>query len=101
MENILNNSTGFLFFDLSEKEFVNDQDDLKAVLEGCRRASARDIEKTFREMAVSTDQPIVLLCEDGKLSRKVARRLIKSKYTNVYVIAGGKPALIEYFQSSR
>ncbi|MCB0365715.1 MAG: rhodanese-like domain-containing protein [Bdellovibrionaceae bacterium] len=100
LENILTNIPVFWFFDLSKSPLGEGVLEMMGeVLSPCVKIRPEGVLEELKRKGASLEQPVVLICEDGKRSRKVALRLTKSKYLNVYVVAGGKQALAEYFKA--
>ena len=48
-----------------------------------------DIEQELKTRQIPLDFAILVLCDDGQKSEKIAQNLHKKGYTNVYMINGG------------
>lgn len=51
--------------------------------------SLASVEQVLREKQTGKEHPIVMLCENGKKSEKLAKALSGQNYMNVYFFAGG------------
>lgn len=57
-------------------------------------ASLEKAQELIKENQFSIDTPLVLICENGEISKKLAEELEQKAFKNVYVIAGGLKQLI-------
>ncbi len=78
---ILEENDDVLIFDLSP-----DQDFLLGHIDGAIQVSAREVDVNFMEDITdgNRDQIIMICAKNGRDSKKLARKLANSKYTNVY-----------------
>jgi rhodanese-related sulfurtransferase len=94
LENLAAQRVPFLLIDLAAAEPPT-PNPLPQLAPQCVRLPAAEIVDFLRSRDSSPDLPIVLLCEDGKRSIKLAQKLAKDgDFTNLYVFEGGWAALL-------
>jgi rhodanese-related sulfurtransferase len=90
LENLISQPLRFHYFDLrKEKRGVKKNEGVSHLLEPALSLSSKTLLEEVSARVDTKDQPIVLLCENGRLSRRVARVLIDMDYKNVCVITRG------------
>ena len=85
LNNLIQNQVPFSLFCLSQKEKLPSalSDSAQKLLKLSQSVQEEDLlQRSFG------DQPVVLICEDGLLSRKLSLKLLK-KWTNVFYLKGG------------
>ena len=93
LENLLMSRTQFCFLDLRENLAPSMDPVLDAIFNKATPLKAGVVENHLTQNISAKDFPIVLICEDGKTSAKVAQKLEASGLTNVYVVARGAEGL--------
>lgn len=91
LDNLIQNQVPFSLFYLSQKEKFQKvlPDSAQKLLKLSQSVQEDDLlQGSF------SDQPVVLVCEDGCLSRKLSSKLLK-KWTNIFYLEGG---LLKYKQ---
>jgi rhodanese-related sulfurtransferase len=93
LENLFQNPNRFVFLDLRvERKLAGPALD-KMLNQAIAVTGAAVLERlTFDN--VPKEYPIVLLCEDGKTSARVARDLEAAGYSQLYKVAGGVEGLL-------
>ncbi len=89
LENIFNARTQFTFLDLREKSSLDLGPELSKIVALATPVTSENIEGHLNRIQIAKEYPVILLCEDGRESSKVARRLEASGFVNVYVVARG------------
>lgn len=56
--------------------------------------TSENILPDISQKKVPSDYAIVLLCQDGRKSRDLAKKLTELAYTNVYVVNGGHQQMV-------
>ncbi len=99
IENLLINRIYFLFIDMSLNEGPGE---LPPELRELRRViPAERVVEEVQTLISSPDQPVILLCEDGKRSGPVAETLGALGLTNVFIVSGGAQDLINEYRSAK
>lgn len=93
LENLFASPNRFLFFDLRVQR-SSLPEELDRIFVKAVPKSASDLLADLKAQNAPLEYPIVLVCDDGELSQRLARSLEESGYTNVYVIAGGVIGLL-------
>jgi rhodanese-related sulfurtransferase len=88
LENLQSNSLRFQFFDLRTSAEEH------ALLKGAQRLSDKEFLSKHVPQIPDKMAPIVLICDDGVRSEKLARRLIQMEFFNVFVVEGGFRRLV-------
>ncbi len=98
LKNLLENRVPFVFFDTREvKRDTLSQAEL--LLQSAKPIEMKKVLLELKEERQTKEQPIVLLCEDGRDSTEIAKNLYKNGYLNVCVIEGGYRGLVEEIQN--
>lgn len=100
-ENIIQNSGHFFLFDLRESKLLLEEDELlfAPFLSGARKLSPKLVKSSLSEASAGLDSPVILVCENGKVSLKVAKDLGTQGYVNIYILDGGVKALRTFIES--
>jgi rhodanese-related sulfurtransferase len=90
LDNLITNRVPFMFYNMAPSL----QDWYKSVsrmhVENHeQKLDAEAIEGDLMRKRVPKDYAIILLCQDGQISDKIAQKLVQDAYTNVYVVDGG------------
>ena len=87
LENLfLSRNLFFTLLDLRADPKLTGEADFDHVLKTAHKLKAEDIENQLAKLAVPKQYPIVLICEDGRRSKKAAQRLEKQGYAQVYIL---------------
>jgi rhodanese-related sulfurtransferase len=93
VRNLILNQTQFVYLDLrSEAEraaFAGDT----ALLSGTQAVSTAAVLATLQASGRPLEFPVVLLCETGEPSARLASELESAGYRNVFFVGGGAQAL--------
>jgi rhodanese-related sulfurtransferase len=101
LENLLQTRSPCVFLDLrkdSTREPSNLQ--LAAILRHATPSAASAVEGLLVRLAKPKEFPILLVCEDGATSSKVAQTLESKGFVNVYPVSGGVQGLLGELTSS-
>jgi rhodanese-related sulfurtransferase len=93
LENLTFSRNIFVFLDLRPAG-AETPEKLATQLKSAKRIAPGDVEKHLAEIQHNKEQPLVLICADGKTSQKVFERLERAGYNNVCVVAGGVTGLL-------
>lgn len=94
LANIIENHLPFLYFDLRKNLDTSAlTSSIAKLLKPAQPLSASMAVQHLREHIPSSEFPVILICEKGKTSTKVACQLIEQGYINIYVVKGGLKAL--------
>ena len=93
LDNLIKNQVPFSLFYLSQKERWTDT--LSVSAQNLLKLSQSIKEEDLLKRSFG-DHPVVLICEDGLLSRKLSLKLLQ-KWTNVFYLEGG---LLKYKQEN-
>lgn len=91
LENLLINNMHFLFLDLRSSEKAIHPATLNRM---AKRVSEGEVEPTVRELIDEPSRPVVLICDDGRISTVIGERLASLGYSNILVVEGGARQLI-------
>lgn len=90
LDNLQKNRVMFLFLDLSEGQTTIVD---ATLLSGSQRVRAYEVLNFVKSLGVSTNHPIVLICENGSKSMAAALELEANSFINVFVVDGGTSKL--------
>jgi rhodanese-related sulfurtransferase len=94
LENLIISRSPFVFLDVR----ANPSGELPVEIERCLKVAhaikVEEAEKYLNDQGGSKERPIVLVCNSGGKSSKLAAQLETAGYTNVYYIAGGVAGLV-------
>jgi rhodanese-related sulfurtransferase len=91
-ENLCSQKVPFLFIDISIKAQTAP---LAKGMSVAVRVTAQDVAEYLTKTSMTVDHPIVIICEDGRRSKKLAQKLLlKSDYKNLFVLDGGWSCLV-------
>lgn len=89
LENIFLSPSPFQFFDLRK-----DTQSLPAPLDRLfKKAQVISLGELLKKN-LPKEQPVVLVCEDGKTSQEAARQLEAAGHSQTYIVAGGVAGLL-------
>ena len=87
LSNLISQQLSFVFFDFRKK--VEKVESLQGLISRAECVSDHQVAAILESRSIDKSMPIVLLCENGRRSSKLAKQLEKQQYQNVYVIARG------------
>ncbi|MBK7844925.1 MAG: rhodanese-like domain-containing protein [Bdellovibrionales bacterium] len=101
LENIIQNSGHFFLFDLREPKVLLEEEELlfAPFLSGARRLPPELVKSSLSELSAGLDSPVILVCQNGRVSSKVAKDLGAHGYVNIYVLEGGVKSLRTFIES--
>lgn len=99
LENLIIARSPFLFLNLGAEEIEVEDARLASYLKQATSVHPDRLESFLLEKQVLKEYPIVLLCEDGRVSRAQGLLLDKNGYSNVYVIENGLQGLLSEARS--
>lgn len=79
--NLIHSPAAFAFFDLRDKP--------SKVFSKAQMVAAKDLLTQVEKMVPTPEYPILIICEDGRISLRMGRQLAKRGYKNVTVLSGG------------
>ena len=89
IENLINNPMPFRLIDLRQKPVFNDEPYLERILGKAEKITGKELLKSASGLSSPELLPVVIFCDDGKESKKVAARLEKLGWSNVFYLEGG------------
>lgn len=92
IENLMINQMTFVLFDLRKQPEVRNEP--KAFWARAQNVAPHDVVTQAKSKLESPDQPLLLLCNDGQVSSRVAADLVKEGFHNLFVIEGGYQKLL-------
>lgn len=81
---LLINREDAVVFDLSSHSDFG-----KGHIPGSRNLAAKQFGPENKEVSKVKDQPVVVVCKDGRQSVKAAQQLVKAGFARVYTLGGG------------
>lgn len=87
LENILSQHLRFEFFDLRRPSQAKLSQDIESLLNSAQRLTPAAVIEKLQDQ--ERELPIVLICERGRTSRRVARRLTQLGFNNLVIVNGG------------
>lgn len=93
LENLFANPNRFLFLDLRTHHETLPLD-LARLFEKAVAVAAGEVSAYLQKQNIAKEMPLILVCEEGRLSEKTAQALEASGYQQVYVVAGGVKGLL-------
>lgn len=89
LSNLLRNKVPYSLFcvDFSTPDELSGE--LQKILLPSIPCSSESLPKQIREMKLSLEHPLVLLCQNGVKSHELALQLIEQGFVNVYFVRGG------------
>jgi len=94
LENLLIARPAFRFLDVRLQPRPTSVPRVQNVLSHATVVSSHQVVNFLRNADCRADEPIVLLCEDGRLSQSVATSLEAAGFQQIYVIENGLDGLI-------
>lgn len=95
LENLMINQVQFYFFDLNGRREPVSDEPLKSLLKTLTFLEPSDIEPYLKEKGEEMSVPIVLMCDDGVISKKWGTQLSEAGFINVNIIENGFTGLQE------
>jgi rhodanese-related sulfurtransferase len=95
LENLSLNQVSFVFFDLRKVRDPVKDEPLRSMMKPALAMDSEDVTAYLSEKAFDKTTPIVLMCEDGQVSRGLASGLEEQGYVNVNVIENGFRGLLD------
>lgn len=84
----------FTFLDIRLHPQVVSTVRVQSVLSHATPVRALDVPNHLQNLSTRVDEPIILLCEDGRLSSGIAADLESAGFTQVYIVDGGLDGLL-------
>lgn len=94
LEGLIRNQVPFLLLDLRKKMALPGSKKLEHLLASGQKVERTNVESFLEEKNIGSDHPVVLICDNGKGSKKLAQSLRKKGRVNIYVVEGGSRALV-------
>jgi rhodanese-related sulfurtransferase len=95
LENLTLNQVAFVFFDLRKERTPVKDEPLRSMMKPALAMDHEDVTGYLSEKAFDKSTPIVLMCDEGKISHSLASELEEQGYLNVNVIENGFRGLLE------
>ena len=92
LNNLIQQQVPFVFFSMVEGEIEGDWQ--KIFSQSVPVREFVEIMQHIQTKGLDMQYPLVLCCQDGKTSKKIAKKLESEGFINVYVVAGGYNKLI-------
>jgi len=86
---LMTSSTDLVIIDISTPGQYK-EGHIKGSLVGDKRLFRTRPEESLNSLGVDKSRKIILVCETGKLSLRIAEILLKTDYHNIYNLTGGK-----------
>jgi rhodanese-related sulfurtransferase len=96
LENLLISRSPFAFFDLREHAELLPEG-LQRMVAGASPVSTSEVAGELKRLGHGFEKPVLLLCENGRASARVASELERAGFTNAYIVAGGVEGLLSEF----
>lgn len=100
LENLISARPTFHFFDVRVHPQSVANSRVEAVLSTATVVSANHLRGYLDTREARQDDPIVLLCEDARLSARLGAELEAAGYQQVYIVDGGLDGLLREATSS-
>jgi rhodanese-related sulfurtransferase len=94
LENLIHARTPFLLLDVRVFPQLVASPRVQACLDYAQVVPAQNLVEFLEASSVDKQSPIILFCEDGRLSWSQAGVLESKGYTQVYVVEGGTDGLL-------
>lgn len=94
LENLIISRMPFVLLDIRVERGGALPHEIERVVKLSQAVEAANIEKFLNDQGGAKDRPILLMCESGATSSKLAEKLESSGFTNVYIVAGGVEGLL-------
>lgn len=94
LENLMLSSARFHLLDLRLQPMVLPSARVQACMNTAQVVQAPFLKEHLKNFKVGTHEPIILVCEDGRLSLSKAEELQKKGFEQVYVVEGGTDGLL-------
>jgi rhodanese-related sulfurtransferase len=92
LENLLKNQLSFVYIDLRKERTTAKERWLKGSI-ALDSLAPEDVATFLKQKTRSPDHPLVLICEDGVNSMRVAAIAESEQYVNIFVVDGGVNSL--------
>ena len=92
LENLIVSRTPFCFLDLREEPVLVPE--IANVIGAATPVRPDRVDERLRELGFLKEKPVILICEDGVVSRQVALSLEAQDFVNAYVVKGGVEGLL-------
>lgn len=99
LENLVLNQVQFFLFDVRVEKSPICDEPLKSMLQKAVPLDANEVEGYLKEKSEDKSVPIVVMCETGEVSMRLAEELGSKGYININVIEQGIQGLLEDSQS--
>lgn len=93
LEGLIRNQIPFLLLDLRSKTLPTASKKLEGLLINGEKTDIANAENFLIDKNIAQEHPVVLICDNGKSSKKLAKSLRKKGRVNVYVVNGGAKVL--------
>jgi rhodanese-related sulfurtransferase len=100
LENLISARPLFHFLDLRVSPQVVAEVRVQSILAQARVVRANDLLNYLQSLNARKDEPIVLLCEDARLSNSAAVELDQAGFQQIYIVEGGLDGLLRDATSS-
>ena len=94
LESIIQARPNYCFFDIRLRPQILGIPAVQAVLDQARVSRPEVLMTSLLQQKTGKDDPIILLCEDGRLSIATADQLGREGFTQVYIVDGGLDGLL-------
>jgi rhodanese-related sulfurtransferase len=94
LESLIQARPSFSFFDIRIRPQIVGIPQVQAVLDQAQVARRELLLTNLKNQKARKEDPIILLCEDGRLSLSAAEELEREGFSQVYVVDGGLDALL-------
>lgn len=94
LESLIHARPQFRFFDVRVRPQILSLPQVQAVMSHAVPVASQELPSYLTNHKIVKDEPIILVCEDGRLSRSLATKLYQDGYHQIYVVDGGVDALL-------
>lgn len=94
LESLMLASAPYHLIDLRMAPMAVSSARVQACLNTAKVVPASDLAEHLKTYELGFDYPVILVCEDGRLSMSEAQRLIDQGFMQVYVVEGGTDGLL-------
>lgn len=94
LESLMLASAPYYLIDLRVMPMMLPSARAQACLNTAKVVSAPDLFEHLKTFELGFDYPVILVCEDGRLSASEAQKLMDQGFMQVYVVEGGTDGLL-------
>lgn len=94
LESLMVAAAPFQLLDIRVMPIAVNSNRVQSVLTMAKVVRSSDLLQYLKNFEIGKESPVILMCEDGRLSMSEALHLEKKGYNQVYVVEGGTDGLL-------